>query len=154
LPRTARSTDRISFRELRQRLRTSRAATNLGFELIALKAGHATVRLRVEDQHRQMHGLVHGGVLAALADTAGGMATYSRAPRDTRVATIELKINFLEAVDGGILLAHGRVLRIGKHISVVDCELREKRRLIAKALITFFVGAAKNKQNGAKRSAG
>ena len=61
--------------------------------------------MRVNESHLQVHGVVHGGVLAALADTAGGLATYMACPPGTRVATIEMKINYLEAVEGGSVTA-------------------------------------------------
>ena len=149
--RKNRAVDHVNFEELKQHLGKSRAATEFGFELTASKQGHAVVRLKVEDRHRQIHGIVHGGILAALADTASGMATYMSCPRGTRVATIELKINFLEAVDGGNVLASARVVRIGKHIAVVDCDLRENRRLVAKSLATFFVGVPKKNRNKPRR---
>jgi uncharacterized protein (TIGR00369 family) len=58
-----------------------------------------------------------------------------------------MKINYLEAVERGTLEADARVVRSGKHIAVVDCDVRdENRRLVAKALMTFFAGPlAKNK---------
>ena len=58
-----------------------------------------------------------------------------------RVATIEMKINYLEAVEGGSVDAEANVVRIGRHIAVVDCDVRDGgRRLVGKALMTFFVG--------------
>jgi uncharacterized protein (TIGR00369 family) len=38
-------------------------------------------------------------------------------PRGTRVATIEMKINYLEAVEGGNVTAEARVVRIGRHVA-------------------------------------
>ena len=100
-----------------------------------------TLRMPVKALHKQVYGVVHGGVLAALADTAGGLATYMACPRGTRVATVEMKINFLEAVEAGTVFAEAEVVRRGRHIAVVDCDVRDERgRLVAKALMTFFVG--------------
>jgi uncharacterized protein (TIGR00369 family) len=97
--------------------------------------------MRVEERHMQVYGVVHGGVVAALADTAGGLAAYMAYPRGTRVATVEMKINFLEAVEGGSITAEAVVVRMGRHIAVTDCDVRDSsRRLLAKALMTFFVG--------------
>jgi uncharacterized protein (TIGR00369 family) len=57
------------------------------------------------------------------------------------VATVEMKINFLEAVEAGTVFAEAEVVRRGRHIAVVDCDVRDdRRRLVAKALMTFFVG--------------
>ena len=66
---------------------------------------------------------------------------YMACPRGTRVATIEMKINYLEAVEGGTVTADAEVVRLGRHISVVDCDVRDETgRLVGKALMTFFVG--------------
>ena len=128
-------------RELAKRLRQSNTARQFGFELEAAEAGRAVVRMRVAAMHKQVHGVVHGGVLAALADTAGGLATYLVVPRGTRLATVEMKINFLEPVDRGTLRAEARVLRRGNNLAVVDCDVREEMgRLAAKALMTFSIG--------------
>ncbi len=113
----------------------------LGFELEAAEAGRAVLRMRVRPRHKQIHGVVHGGILAALADTAGGLATYLMLPRGTRLATVEIKINYLEPVDQGTIRADAHVLRKGRNFAVVDCEVLDRTgRLAAKALMTFSVG--------------
>ena len=132
---------RLAQHELKQRLRESNAGTLFGFELEAAEAGRAVLRMRVRPRHKQVHGVVHGGILAALADTAGGLATYMVVPRGTRLATLEMKINYLEAVDRGTIVAEARVLRRGKNFAVVECEVLDAgRRLVAKALMTFSIG--------------
>src|ERR1700730_11742179 len=74
--------------ELRERLRSSNMAKQLGFVLLESEPGRVVLEMRVERRHKQVHGVVHGGVLAALADTAGGIATYTACRRGTRVATV------------------------------------------------------------------
>jgi uncharacterized protein (TIGR00369 family) len=143
---TARSRSRRAFEhlaadELRERLESSHTARQFGFVLHQAEPGRVVLQMRVSERHKQVHGVVHGGVIAALADTAGGLATYMACPRGTRVATIEMKINYLEAVERGVLHADARVVRIGAHIAVVDCDVCDSnRRLVGKALMTFFVG--------------
>jgi uncharacterized protein (TIGR00369 family) len=85
-----------------------------------------------------MHGVVHGGILAMLADTVAAIAAYTTVPRGTEIATIEMKINFLEAVAEGEIRAEGRVLRTGRNFVVTECEIRNQNgSLAAKALLTF-----------------
>ncbi|MGH9683103.1 MAG: PaaI family thioesterase [Candidatus Acidiferrales bacterium] len=141
MARPAKSKSLLAEKEMRLRLNQSNPAKQFGFDLVKAQRGRAVVRMSVADRHKQVHGVVHGGVIAALADTAGGMATYMAVPRGTRAATVELKINYLEAVADGIAVADARVIRLGRHIAVVDCDVRDgHRRLVAKALMTFFVG--------------
>jgi acyl-coenzyme A thioesterase PaaI-like protein len=94
----AKSAERLAAEEMRWRLRENQTTKHFGFALVLAERGKVVLRMRVGKKHLQVHGVVHGGVLAALADTAGGLATYMAAPRGTRVATIEMKINYLEAV--------------------------------------------------------
>jgi uncharacterized protein (TIGR00369 family) len=132
---------RVAEKELARQIKQTNVGHFFGFELEAAEAGRAVVRLRVRPHHRQIHGVVHGGVIGALADTAGGLATYMAVPRGTRVATVEMKINFLEAVEKGTVTAEARVLRRGRNFAVVDCDVRDAAgQLVAKALMTFSYG--------------
>lgn len=137
--------------DLRERLRASNTAKQFGFVLKKAEAGHVVLDMLVDERHKQIHGVVHGGVIAALADTAGGLATYMACPRGRRVATIEMKINYLEAVSSGTVRAEARVVRLGTHIAAVDCDVRDETgRLVGKALMTFFVSPLGEKRK--KRS--
>ena len=63
-----------------RQLRKSRAIA-VGFELESASCGHAILRLDGRAQHKQLNDVVHGGILAALADTAGAIAAYTSVPR-------------------------------------------------------------------------
>jgi uncharacterized protein (TIGR00369 family) len=128
-------------KELRRRLSESGITHYLGFVLAEATRGRVVITMRVQKKLLQAHGVVHGGVLASLADTAGGLASYMASPPGTRVATIEMKINYLEAISEGTVKAVAEVVRLGRHTSVVDCDITDsKKRLVGKALMTFFVG--------------
>jgi uncharacterized protein (TIGR00369 family) len=123
-----------------ERLGHSNPINHFGFVLEKAERGRAVFRMAVLERHKQIHRVVHGGVLAMLADTAGGFAAFLAAPVGSRVVTIEMKINFLEAVEDGEIRADARVLRQGRSTSVVDCEVIDgDRRLVSKALMTFAV---------------
>ncbi len=127
-------------RELAARVRETTAGRLFGFVPERIEPGRVVLRLRVRPHHLQVYEVVHGGVIAALADTAGGLASYMSGPRGAHVATIEMKINFLEAVERGTVKAEARVLRRGRNFAVVDCDVRDAARLVAKALMTFSIG--------------
>ena len=137
------STGKLSKAELRradERLRHSNPINHFGIRLVKAERGRAVFRMHVLDMHKQIHRVVHGGVMAMLADTAGGFAAFLAAPSGSRVVTIEMKINFLEAVEHGVIKADARVLRQGRTTSVVDCDVTdEDGRLVSKALMTFSV---------------
>jgi uncharacterized protein (TIGR00369 family) len=126
---------------VRERMKESQAITHLGFDVETVEKGRAVFLLDVLAHHKQLHGVVHGGILAALADTTAAIAAYTAVPRGTEIATVELKINYLEPVPGGRIKADARVLRAGRNFVVAECEiLNENGSLAAKALLTF--GAA------------
>ena len=128
--------------ELRRRAAESGPTADLGLELESLEQGHVVFSMKVKERHKQMHGVVHGGVLATLADTVAAIAAYTTVPKGTQIATVELKINYLEAVADGRIKAEARVLRAGRNFVVVECELfHEREAMAAKALMTF--GAAR-----------
>lgn len=131
-----------AFTEAAKRTLKENPATNLlGFELEAVEHARAVLRMDAGPRHKQIHGVVHGGILAALADTASAIAAYTTVRQGTHIATVELKINYLEAVAGGRVRADARVLRTGRNFVVVECEVfGAQGSLAAKALLTF--GAA------------
>jgi uncharacterized protein (TIGR00369 family) len=127
---------------LRRRTNETGATSLLGLSLESLEKGHVVFSMRVKPRHKQFHGVMHGGVLATVADTVAAIAAYTTVPRGTEIATVEMKINFLEAVPGGRIKAEGRVLRTGRNFVVTECEIyKEDGTLAAKALLTF--GAAR-----------
>ena len=126
---------------VRERMKESQAITHLGFDVEKVEKGRAVFQLDVLPHHKQIHGVVHGGILAALADTTAAIAAYTAVPKGTEIATVELKINYLEPVPGGRIKADARVLRAGRNFVVTECEIfNENGSMAAKALLTF--GAA------------
>ena len=129
---------RSAAEQVQGRLKLSPATRGLGLEVESVEVGRVVFRMRVQRRHRQMHGVVHGGILATLADTVAAVAAYSTVPHGSQIATIEMKINFLEAVVDGVLRAEGRVLRAGRNFVVTECEIwNQDGELTAKALLTF-----------------
>ncbi|MBZ5527201.1 MAG: PaaI family thioesterase [Acidobacteriia bacterium] len=127
--------------QVRKRMKKSSATQLLGFTLEAVEKGRAVLRMNVRERHRQLHGVVHGGILAALADNAAAVAAYTMIPRGRELATVEMKINFLLPVGESHALAEAKVLRAGRNFIVAECEIRTRKgELAAKALLTF--GAA------------
>jgi uncharacterized protein (TIGR00369 family) len=120
------------------RLKLSNFSVLVGLEVAKLYEGGAVLELTVKDDHRQIHNVVHGGVIATLADTAGAIAAYTVSPVGSELATIELKINYLLPIAEGKVEAEGKVLRAGRNFIVVECDVRNAQgQLAAKALMTF-----------------
>jgi uncharacterized protein (TIGR00369 family) len=137
---------RMAESEFARRMRESNSGRLFGFQLEVAEPGRAVIHMRVRAKHRQVHGVVHGGILAAIADTAAGVACYMLLPRGTRLATIEMKINYLEPVEKGTIVAEARVLRKGRTTAVAECDVRDTSGLlVAKALLTYSIGRSERK---------
>ncbi len=68
-------------------------------------------------------GVLHGGVLMALADSAGGVCAFLNLPPGATTATIESKTNFLGAVREGTVTARARPLHVGKRTIVIETDV-------------------------------
>jgi 1,4-dihydroxy-2-naphthoyl-CoA hydrolase len=85
-------------------------------------------------------GILHGGVLMTLADSAGAVCAFLNMPDGARTSTIESKTNFLGAVRSGTVRARSRPLHIGKTTVVVETDvLDESGRLVARTMQTQAV---------------
>ncbi len=85
-------------------------------------------------------GLLHGGVVMALADSAGALCAFLSLPEGAGTATIESKTNFLGAVRDGTVTATARPLHVGSSTIVVETEVRDGTdRLVAKVTQTQAV---------------
>ena len=96
---------------------------HLGARLLRVAPGECELSLPYSDRVTQQQGGFHGGAMGALADIAGGYAGLTVAPEGMEVTTVEYKINFLAAFEGGELRAIGRVLRAGQRIIVTTAEV-------------------------------
>jgi 1,4-dihydroxy-2-naphthoyl-CoA hydrolase len=68
-------------------------------------------------------GVLHGGVLMALADSAGGVCAFLNLPPGAHTATIESKTNFFGAVKEGTVRARSRPLHRGRTTIVIETDL-------------------------------
>lgn len=102
---------------------------------------HAELALALKPEFAQGEGLIHGGIITALADTAAVYALLPDLPADTTMTSIELKVNFLRPVDpdGGELVARARVVQRGRRIAVCDVEVSQADKLTAKGLFTYLI---------------
>ena len=85
-------------------------------------------------------GVLHGGTIMALADSAGATCALLNLPEGAGTATIESKTNFFRAVRDGRVVAASRPLHVGSSTIVVETEVRDDRnRLVAKVTQTQAV---------------
>jgi uncharacterized protein (TIGR00369 family) len=109
----------------------------LGFVIKAIEPGHAIFEMAVDERHHNPMGTVHGGIYCDLADAAMGYAYAATLAEGESFTTVELKINFLRAVRKTMLNAEATVVKAGRTLGYVECEVKESTgKLVAKAACT------------------
>lgn len=109
--------------ELIHIVKTSPYPSHMAMRLAAIDIDSAQIVLDAGPCHLQPFGIVHGGVLATLIDTATFWAVFMRIPEDAGLVNIDLKLNYLRPVTGGRLTADGRAIRSGKSISYAEARV-------------------------------
>ena len=111
---------------------------HIGMELIELKEGEATVGLKMRDELRQPHGLMHGGAIASVIDTATAFANVTTFKEGEKAVTIDLNIHYLRPVFEGEIICIARIVKAGKRISTISAEVFDaENKMIATALSTY-----------------
>jgi uncharacterized protein (TIGR00369 family) len=109
----------------------------IGFTIAEAEPGRAVVEFEAGPQHANPMGTLHGGVLGDIADAAMGMAYAATLGEGESFTTLELKINFLKPVRTGKLRAIGRVVKAGRTVGLVECDVvDDKDSLVARASCT------------------
>ena len=91
-----------------------------GAQVRSVRSGRVEIELPYSERVTQQQGGFHGGAIGALADICAGYAALTVAGPEFEVTTIEYKINFLAAFQGGRLLARGEVVRAGRRVIVAS----------------------------------
>jgi uncharacterized protein (TIGR00369 family) len=120
---------------------TAPFAALLGIEWLGAGPDEVTARLAWDETRCTAGGILHGGALMGLADSAGGLLAFLNLPEGaTGTATIESKTNFFAAVRGGHVHATARPLHKGRRTIVVDTDLHDDDgRLVARVTQTQAV---------------
>jgi uncharacterized protein (TIGR00369 family) len=118
----------------------------LGMTVEEIGADRVVVRMDVPEAFYTPYGAIHGGVLAALMDTVGGMVVATQLTPADRTATHSFNINYTSFVREKSCRCVGRVLAMARNVATVEIEvLREDGTLAAKALGAFGIFRNKNR---------
>ncbi|PHO05715.1 thioesterase [Rhodobacteraceae bacterium 4F10] len=96
--------------------------------------------LEAADIHMNRHGVLHGGLISTLLDTAGGVTASMTVDDDglTPFTTVSLNINFVAPALQGEVRAVGRVTGGGRSLKFVTAEMHDHQgKLIASATGVF-----------------
>ena len=129
---------------LRDRLQGSEFYRWAGVELVDASPGRVEIAFEAGPQHLNLQGLVHGGILATLADTAMGLAVRTVLQAGRRHVTVQLGLEFLSPGRPGTIVAQGRSVKIGSQLGFAEADVMDPNgRLLAKAHSTLSVTTEK-----------
>jgi uncharacterized protein (TIGR00369 family) len=114
----------------------------VGLQLEELRQDYARMRLPYRPEFRQHAGVLHGGVIATIADTVVVPAIGSGYDEPRDFFTIDLSLRFLAPIVDEDAVAEGWVVRRGRSIIFCDAEVRSGAgKLAATASLVYKVGS-------------
>jgi uncharacterized protein (TIGR00369 family) len=126
--------------DLRRRIAASPFHAGFGISVEHATPGDVRLGWEARPDHRNLQGLVHGGVLATLVDIAMGLAVRTVVGPTRRHVTIHLDVHFLRPARPGRLHAGGTVVRVGTHVGFAEGSVTDATgRLLVRASGTYSV---------------
>ena len=104
--------------------------------------GSSTLLLPVDGRHLNPHGVVHGAVIYAMADTDMGAALYSVLDAGHACATIDISISYFRSVVDGQLLCQTVVENKGRTVAHLTARITQNDKLVAQASGNFAIISA------------
>jgi uncharacterized protein (TIGR00369 family) len=103
-------------------------ASHMNMELVDVDRGTVTFRGQPDESHYNPIGMVHGGFVCTLLDSALGCAAHSTLPAGSGYTSIDIKVSYLRPVsaDSGPLTCTGRVIKPGRRVIFAEGEVVDK----------------------------
>ena len=126
--------------DLRDRVAASPFHAGFGISVDEAAVGEVKLRWQARPDHRNLQGLVHGGILATLADIAMGLAVRTVVGPTRRHVTIDLHVQYLRPARPGRLEVLGSVVRVGTRVGFAEGSVMDAAgRLLIRASGTYSV---------------
>ena len=113
-----------------------------GIQSLKIESGLFESRVLIDDNHRTQDNFIHAGLIATMSDHTAGYAAFTLVPEDTRILTIEFKINFLKPAFGTALHCCSEVISQGRQIIVAQSSVYDIRdttkKMVSKSTITLM----------------
>ena len=108
---------------VRRELSAQGVTALLGIDIDDLAPGRVTLSMPITPAVVQQYQVVHGGMVAVIADSASGLAAISLLPATDGVLSIEFKINLLGPGRGEKMIARGTVIKAGRTVIVAQADV-------------------------------
>lgn len=113
-----------------------------GFDVEEIEPGEALGRITVTEDHLNRGGIMHGGAIATVCDSAMGRAVVTSVDPGLTGATASMTVTYLASANtGDVILAHAKVRKSGRTTVVVEADVVREHdgKEIAHAISTFVV---------------
>jgi acyl-CoA thioesterase len=111
----------------------------IGLELGEISPGAVSIHLDVRNDLKQNQGVIHGGAVASLIDTAAALAVLTQLDTNERVSTTDLTIHYLRPASSGRLTAEARIVRGGRRLFVLSVEVRNDQQILVATAVTSYI---------------
>ena len=111
----------------------------IDLKIEAKRAGHSVLSLTLAPQHLNPHGVVHGAVVFALADTGMGSALYPMLAPGQICATIDIAISYFRPVRAGRLVCLTEVVNRGRTVAHLSSRVLAGEQLVASATGNYAI---------------
>ena len=126
--------------EMRQHIPPALEKLNADIRSYDDDSGVLEIRFSIDESFCHSGDVIQGGYIAVMLDGTMAHAAVARLQEHVIVATLEVKITYLEISRPGMLTARGRVVKLGKSIGFFDAELTDAEgKLLATASSTARV---------------
>ena len=115
----------------------------LGLELVGVSRGEARFSVELREELTRNGGLMHGGAVASLMDSASAFAVMTLLEPGQQTVTVDLQIHFLRPVLQGRIEARARVLRAGRRLATLSIDVTDgSGKLTATGTTTYLIQSA------------
>ena len=115
-------------------------AAMLGFRVVRADEEGSLIEATPQPEHLNGGGIVHGGYLSSLLDSATGWAVHARLPAGVAAPHIQLSVQYVRAAGPGtVLVCRGRCVSSGRRIASAEAEITQGDRVIARAVTSHAV---------------
>lgn len=112
----------------------------LGFRVVEAADGTAVMEALPTAEHANGGGIVHGGYLSTLLDSATGWAVHAALPADVRAPHIQLTVQYLRmAATGTPLICRARAITVGRRVAAAEAEITQDGAVVARGVTSHAV---------------
>ncbi len=120
---------------IRESFYKQRAMQTIGALIGEILPGEVHINLPYSDHIVQQDGFLHAGIVTTIVDSACGYAAFTLMPANSRVLSVEFKVNLMSPAVGERFVAVGKVIKAGRTITVCAGEVfayqAGERKLVA-----------------------